>query len=50
MGVEDGDGGACGEVVGKVMYESGAPRRRGRGGSGAGKKDKSVTVARWWEG
>ena len=50
MGVEDGDGWRCGEVMRKVVNESGAPRCRGRGGSGAGEKDKRLTVAVWWEG
>ena len=50
MGVEDGDGLGRGEVTGKVVDESGAPGCRGCGGSGAGEKDKRMTVAGWREG
>ncbi len=50
MGVKDGDGLGRGEVMGKVVDESGAPGCGGCGGGGAGEKDKGLTVAGWWEG
>ena len=48
MGIEDGDGLGLGEVMGEVVYESGAPGYGGSGSGGACKKDKWLTVAEWW--
>ena len=50
MGIEDGDGWGRGEVMGKVLDESGAPGYRGCGGGGASEKYQCLTGAGWWEG